>query len=404
MTNLPVPELTSERDSRCPFDAPATLRDLASAAPITKVKIWDGTTPWFITGYNEARKILANPSASSNDYLPGYPALSEGAKRRKVLARSMINLDSPEHAHIRRMVAWKFTAKNTETLRPLAQQHIDDLIDGMLSAGSSADFIRDFANPLPTLVICHVLGLPYEDHEYFQSMSDRQRDLLSSAEDQVAGQTAVYNYVDSFIAGRMKSPKENDFFSRMIRDHVLSGEMTREELAALGVFLLQAGHDTTAGAIAMSTFAMLQNTNLMQMLISNQDPIFISAAVEEVLRYIGNVQTSVRRVALEDIEIAGVTIRAGDGMIIAVHLANRDEHVFESADIIDLARGNRPHMGFGYGRHQCIGAPLARMELQQTFATLYRRIPTMRLAVDVSSLQFKTATATAGFWSLPICW
>jgi cytochrome P450 len=400
---VPVPELTSERDSRCPFEAPAVLRDLANTAPITRVQIWDGTTPWFVTGYNEVRALLADPRASSDDFLPGYPALSEGSKQRKALARSIINLDNPEHARIRRMASSTFTVKNIEELRPVAQGHIDRLIDEMLAGGPPADLVRDFARPLPAFVNSHVLGLPYYDRAYIQSMGELQRNLLGSPEDQVAGQTAVYDYIDRFIQERMKNPAD-DFFSRMIVNHVVPGELTREQLAALGMVLIQGGNNTTAGVIVMSTLAMLENPELMATMTSSQDPAFIAAAVEEMLRYLGISQTSVRRVATEDIEIGGLTIRAGEGIVIAINLANRDSRAYDSPDSIDLARGNRHHMGFGFGAHQCIGAPLARMTLQQTFATLYRRIPTMRLAIDVESLQFKTAYPTAGLWSLPIAW
>jgi cytochrome P450 len=404
MINSAIPELTSERDARCPFDPPRALRGLAASAPITKVRLWDGSKPWFVTGYNEVRDLLADPRASSDDFIPGYPALSEGARLRKARARSIINLDNPEHARVRRMATSTFTVRKVEELRPVAQKYIDRLIDDMLAGGDSADLANEFARPLPTLVICDVLGLPYEDHDYFQSKSDQQRNLLSPPEDQVAGQTAVYNYVDGFIGQRMKNPREDDFFSRMIVEHVLPGDMTREQLAVLGMVLLQGGHETTAGAIALSTLAVLQSPELMATLIANQDPAFIAAAVEEMLRYLGISQTSVRRVAVEDIEIGGVTIGAGDGIVIAVNLANRDDRVFDKPDEIDLARGTRHHLGFGFGTHQCIGAPLARMELQQTFATLYRRIPTMRLAADVDQLPFKVNSPTAGLWSLPIAW
>ncbi|MFI0779642.1 cytochrome P450 [Streptomyces sp. NPDC021212] len=397
-----IPEYPMPRAAGCPFDPPPAAQALHAERPVAKVRMWDGNTPWLVTRYADARALLADPRVSSQATLPGFPHPNAGFRENASRRRSFIAMDDPEHARIRRMVTAPFAIKRIEAMRPAIQKITDDLIDTMLAGPEPADLVRSLALPLPSLVICTLLGVPYEDHEFFQQKSSLMINRHSSAEDVVAANDALTDYLDELVGAKLATPAD-DMLSELAA-RVRSGELTRREAANMGLLLLVAGHETTANMIALGTVALLEHPDQLAVLRETDDPKVVAGAVEELLRYLTIVHNGRSRVALEDIEIGGETIRAGDGIIVYTGTGNRDAEVFPDPDRLDIGRDARRHMAFGFGVHQCLGQPLARVELQVVYGTLYRRIPTLRLATGVDQLPFKHDGLVYGVYELPVTW
>jgi cytochrome P450 len=398
----PIPAFPMPRAAGCPFDPPPATRTLHTERPVAKVRMWDGSTPWLVTRYADQRALLADPRVSSEATLPGFPHPSPGFRENAARRRSFLAMDDPEHARIRRMVTAPFAIKRVEAMRPAIQQITDDLIDAMLAGPTPADLVHAFALPLPSLVICKLLGVPYEDHDFFQTNSALLINRHSSAEDMTRANDTLTDYLDELVGAKLAEPAD-DMLSELAT-RVRAGELTRRDAATMGVLLLIAGHETTANMIALGTVALLEHPDQLAALRETDDPKAAARAVEELLRYLTIVHNGRGRVALEDIEIGGETIRAGEGIIVYTGTGNRDADVFPEPDRLDISRDARRHMAFGFGVHQCLGQPLARVELQIVCSTLYRRIPTLRLATGVEQLPFKHDGLVYGLYELPVTW
>ncbi|AUA14166.1 cytochrome P450 [Streptomyces sp. SID8382] len=398
----PLPEFPMPRAAGCPFDPPPTTRALHTERPVTRVRLWDGSTPWLVTRYADQRALLGDPRVSSEATLPGFPHASAGFRENAGRRRSFITMDDPEHARIRRMVTGPFAIKRIEALRPEIQKITDDLIDAMLAGPTPVDLVRALALPLPSLVICKLLGVPYEDHDFFQRNSSLLINRHSSVEDVVGANEALTDYLEGLVIAKLADPAD-DMLSELA-GRVRAGELTQRDAANMGVLLLVAGHETTANMIALGTVALLENPDQLAILRETDDPKAIARAVEELLRYLTIVHNGRRRVALEDIEIGGETIRAGDGIIVYTGTGNWDAEVFPEPERLDIGRDARRHIAFGFGIHQCLGQPLARVELQVVYGTLYRRIPTLRLATGIDQLPFKEDGLVYGVYELPVTW
>lgn len=398
----PLPEFPMPRAAGCPFDPPPATRALHTERPVTRVRLWDGSTPWLVTRYADQRALLGDPRVSSEATLPGFPHASAGFRENAGRRRSFITMDDPEHARIRRMVTGPFAIKRIEALRPEIQKITDDLIDAMLAGPTPVDLVRALALPLPSLVICKLLGVPYEDHDFFQRNSSLLINRHSSVEDVVGANEALTDYLEGLVVAKLADPAD-DMLSELA-GRVRAGELTQRDAANMGVLLLVAGHETTANMIALGTVALLENPDQLAILRETDDPKAIARAVEELLRYLTIVHNGRRRVALEDIEIGGETIRAGDGIIVYTGTGNWDAEVFPEPERLDIGRDARRHIAFGFGIHQCLGQPLARVELQVVYGTLYRRIPTLRLATGIDQLPFKEDGLVYGVYELPVTW
>ncbi|MGW4129679.1 cytochrome P450 [Amycolatopsis japonica] len=393
-----TPSFPAARAAGCPFDPPPVIRSLQEETPLARVRLWDDSTPWLATRYADQRKLLSDPRVSADITRPGYPSptpLRGGSI-------SFILMDDPEHARLRRMVTAPFTIKRVEAMRPGVQKIVDDLIDEMLAGPNPADLVTAFALPVPSLVICQLLGVPYADHEFFQDNSNVLINRETGPEAKAAAGAALGEYLDTLIGEKLENPGE-DLLSGLT-ERIRAGELTRQEAAQMGVLMLIAGHETTANMIALGTLALLEHPDQLTLLRETDDPKLIASGVEELLRYLHITHNGRRRVALEDIEIAGEVIRAGEGIILANDIGNRDPDVFPDPDRLDLRRDSRRHVAFGFGVHQCLGQPLARMELQVVYGTLYRRIPTLRLATDLSEIDFKHDGSVYGVYALPVTW
>jgi cytochrome P450 len=402
-TPAQLPEHPQPRAAGCPFDPPPTLRSLQSTRPISRVRIWDGSSPWLITRYDDLRTLLGDPRVSADPTRSGYPHRSPATKASDQARHTFITMDDPEHARLRRMVTSPFAVKKMEALRPSVQKIVDDLIDTMLAGPKPVDLVEAFALPVPSLVICELLGVPYADHDLFQRNTKVIARRTSTAEEVGAAMEEITAYLEELLASKRAKPAD-DLLSVLATQRVETGEMTQHEAARMGVLLLAAGHETTANMIALGTLALLQNPDQLELLRASDGPKGAAAAVEELLRYLTIPHSGRRRVALEDIEVGGQTIRAGDGLILAGDLANRDPDVFPDPDRLDVTRDARRHVAFGYGVHQCLGQPLARVELQVVYGTLYHRVPTLALATTIDQVQFKHDGLVYGVYELPVTW
>ncbi|GHF36895.1 cytochrome P450 [Amycolatopsis bartoniae] len=370
---------------------------------MSRVKLWDGSTPWLVTRYDDVRTVLAGPRVSADNERPGYPSINAAVTASRRRAKSFINLDDPQHAAQRRLLTQDFMVKKMEALRPWLQRIVDELIDGMLAGPKPADLVEALALPLPSLVICKLLGVPYADHDFFQRVSKKLIAHDTTEEDSLAAVDELLGYLRDLVDRKNEEPGD-DLLSRLAVEQLRTGAMTRDQIASMGRLLLSAGHETTANMIALGTVALLENPAQLAQVRESDDPKLIANAVEELLRYLTITHSGRRRVALEDIEIGGEVIREGEGIIAANDIANRDGAAFPRPDALDVRRKARHHLAFGYGVHQCLGQPLARVELQVVYGTLYRRVPTLALAVPVEDLRFKRDMAVYGVHELPVTW
>ncbi|RDG34892.1 cytochrome P450 [Streptomyces corynorhini] len=398
-----LPLYPMEREAGCPLAPAPAAQQLRSENPISRVRIWNGATPWLITRHADQRTLLTDSRVSDDDLDPGFPYVNaHRAQIAPVSPRMITNTDAPEHTRLRRTVNGPFVVKRIEKMREPIQKIVDGLIDDMLDGPNPVDLLKAFALPLPSLVIAQLLGVPYKDHDFFQTSSSTVLDGSVPPEEARRVSGALAAYLDDLLGEKLTSPGD-DILSEMA-GRVTAGEMSRTEAVHMGVAMLIAGHETTATMISLGTLALLQHPDQLALVRESDDPKLIANAVDEVLRYLSIVQTGVRRVAKEDIEIGGTVIKAGDGIIFDLHAANWDPEAFSESQHLDVTRPARQHQAFGYGPHQCLGQNLARLELQVVYSTLYRRIPTMRLAADLADLEFDHVGTTYGVHSLPISW
>ena len=398
-----VPFYPMPRAASRPLDPAPALGALQAEGPLVRVRLWDDSTPWLVTRHAEQRALLADPRVSTEPERPGYPDTSASLRESRAKRRSFINMDDPEHARLRRMVTGAFTIRRIEALRPAVQQIVDDLVSDLLAGPKPADLVAAFALPVPTLAISHLLGVPYADHDFFQRCGAVIADRGTPPEETREAQAALLDYLERLAARKLDAPGD-DLLSRLAAEQWQTGQLTRQELAATALLLLIAGHETTANMIALGTLALLRHPEQLAALRDCDDPKVIAGAVEELLRYLSVLHAGRRRVALADIEIAGQVIRAGEGLIMPSEIANRDEAVFGCPAALDVHRDAREHMAFGFGVHQCLGQPLARLELQVVCGTLYRRIPTLALAASLDDLRFKHDAIVYGVDELPVTW
>lgn len=389
------------RAERCPFDPPPAIQSLQQRAPLTRVRLRNGTEAWLVTRYAEQKALLADSRLSSDATRPGYP-IEVDVSAGGGTPISFILMDDPEHARLRRMVTSSFTIKRVEAMRPGVQKIVDDLLDDLLAGPKPVDLVQAFALPVPSLVICQLLGVPYDDHESFQENSKVLINRDATGDERRAAGGRLFQYLDGLVGEKIGNPGD-DLLSGLA-GRIADGELTRPEAVQMGVLMLLAGHETTANMIALGTLALLEHPDQLAKLRESDDPAFVASAVEELLRYLHITHNGRRRVALEDVEIAGETIRAGEGVIMANDIGNRDPSVFPDPDRLDLGRNPRRHVAFGFGVHQCLGQPLARMELQVVYSTLYRRIPALRLATELEKIPFKHDGSVYGVYELPVTW
>ena len=402
-----IPKYPMEREARCPFAPPRKMLELGEVKPLSRVRIWDGSTPWLITGHEVARELFADSRVSVDDRRSGFPHWNEHMLATvNKRPRSVFTSDAEEHTRFRRMLSKPFTFKRVEGLRPAIQKITDECIDAILAGPQPADIVSALALPVPTVVISELLGVPYEDHEFFQHHANVGLARFASAEDGQKGAMSLAKYLSNLVEAKMAIPPGEGTEDAVsdLAERVTAGEISVKEAAQLGTGLLIAGHETTANMIGIGVLALLENPEQAALLRDSDDPKFIANAAEELMRYLSIIQNGQRRIAIEDIEIGGETIRGGEGIIIDLAPANWDANAYPEPDKVDFTRDAGQELGFGFGRHQCVGQQLARAELQIVFQTLLRRIPTLQLAIPFDEVPFKHDRLAYGVYELPVTW
>ncbi|RSD22076.1 cytochrome P450 [Amycolatopsis eburnea] len=388
----------------CPFAPPPAYGKLREAGPVHRVELQSGQEAWAITRLEDVRQMLTDPRFSSDRFNPGFPFLTKQGRpvRRNNFTASLINMDPPQHGAARREVVGEFTVRRMKALEPRIQQIVDEHIDAILAGPKPADLVAALSLPVPSLVICELLGVPYDDHEFFQVRSSTLLNRDVDQDTRVQAVDELQDYLDKLVAKKEADPTDDLLGRQILKQREEHGDVDHDSLVSLAFLLLIAGHETTANMISLGTVALLEHPD--QLAIIKNDPGKTLDAVEELLRYFTIAEFATSRVATEDVEIGGQLIREGEGVLGLSYSGNRDESAFENADELDLERGARHHVAFGFGPHQCLGQNLARMELQIVFDTLFRRIPELKLAAPVDQLPFKHDSSIFGLYCLPVTW
>jgi len=376
------------------------IRRLFGNRPSVKVELPDGSIAWLVIGYEEVRQILVDQRFSR----AAAVAPGRSLQGTEMFAAGSINgIDPPEHTRLRRLVASAFTARRVEAMRPRVAAIVNTLIDSLLDRPQPADLVSGFSLPLPVQVICEMLGVPAEDMEQFHAWSDtvmgdweRDGDVIMPA------LLDMYGYFGGLIALKRAEPAD-DLMSALIIARDQSDRLTEEELTMLGCTILLGGHETTANQISLSLLVLLDHPAGLERL--RADPALIPGAVEELVRYVPlGFGLPPARMATEDVRLGDVTIAAGEIVLPLFAAANRDPAAFSDPDRFDVLRPPANHLAFGAGVHHCLGAQLARLELQQAFHGLIGRMPGLRLAVPASELSFKPGMAIRSLRELPVSW
>ena len=391
-----LPVIPMQRVARCPLAPPTEFTDWRQQPGLRRA-MWNGQQVWSVSRYQDIRAALVDPRLSA-ETLPDLFDSSNDSTAPPVFAR----IDDPEHHRLRRMMTSQFTFRRTEAVRPQIQELVDKYLDAMIDKGRPADIVRDFGLPVPSLVIALLLGVPPEDLELFQRNSTANLDVNSTGEERARSFQEMYVYISELVALKERQPGD-DLISHLITDYVATGQLDYNTVAVNGVIMMLAGHETTANMISLGTVALLEHRDVFERLGQTDDAAVIANAVEELLRYLSIVHAQVDRIATEDLTLGGQQIRAGDRLLMNLPAGNWDSEFVDSPETLDIARNVRGHVAFGYGTHQCIGANLARVEMQVAFATLARRLPGLRLAVPQDELKFKDADIY-GMKELPVTW
>ncbi|MFC6885740.1 MULTISPECIES: cytochrome P450 [Actinomadura] len=372
-----------------------------ATCPVVRVRLPFGGEAWLVTRHADVREVLTDPRFSSRETTrnPDGPRFTP----QPLFPAGVMSMDPPEHTRIRSLVSKAFTGARVQALRPRITEIAEGLADAMLEHGPPADLVTMFALPLPVTVICELLGVPYADHGRFRELSDALLSTTALPPEEIFAAVKELNlYLAGLIEARRAAPRD-DMLSGLIRARDQEDRLSEQELVEFSVGLLVTGHETAATQIANFTYMLARNPG--QLAALRADPALIPNAVEELLRHtpLGAV-SGIPRVATEDVELSGVTIKAGDSVVPSINSANHDEAVFDNPHDLDVTRESNPHIAFGHGVHFCLGAQLARAELQIAVHTLLTRFPALRISADDAALHWKKGLLIRGFSSLSVTW
>ncbi|WP_280272294.1 cytochrome P450 [Nocardia wallacei] len=392
---------------RYPFGEPVRLdmhplmTKLQREEPVSRIRLPYGGEGWLVTRYDDVKLVLADrrfsrAAAADREDVPRttpVPARSD----------SLLSMDPPEHSRLRKLVVKAFTGRRVEQLRPRTQEIVTERLAALERSGAPADLVQHVALPLPVTVICEMLGVPPRDQHRFRDFSDMMLSTTAYTREQItAGRLGFEEYLAELIGQRRARPTD-DLLGALVTARDNDDRLSEKELVNLGITLLIAGHETTANQIANFVYLLLTERRYWELLQVRPD--LLPGAVEELLRFVQlGAGGASPRIATEDVRLGEVTVRAGEAVFVNTPTANRDESVFDRADELDLTRAHNPHVAFGYGAHHCLGAQLARLELQIAIGALLQHFPTLRLAVPSEAVPWKSGLLVRGPKSLPVAW
>ncbi|CCH32416.1 cytochrome P450 [Actinosynnema sp. NPDC047251] len=389
-----------------PFREPTALAlepeytHLRDHEPLSRISLPYGGDAWLAVRHEDVRTVLGDPRFSRAALLDrDVPRASP----RRHTDPTLHTVDPPEHTRLRRLVAAAFSPRQVDRLVGHARLVTDDLLDRMAEQGPPADLITGLAIPLPVAVICQMLGVPVADRERFAGWIDVALATTAFSSEEIhAAFAALKDYLTGLVAARRREPGD-DLLGTLVHARDEGDRLSEDELVGLGVTLLYAGLETTTSELGNAAYTLLTHPD--QLAVLRADPALVDRAVDELLRFNPLVTSAgFTRIALEDVELGGVLVRAGDAVMVQLDAANRDARVFDHPDDLDLTRKPNPHLAFGFGPHYCVAAQLAKAELRVALDALLRRFPTLRLAVDETDLPWRQGRMARGLNHLPVTW
>ena len=395
-TESVLPGLPMQRPDGRPFDPPAELARIREEQPLRRMLFPDGHLGWLATGHAEVRAVLADRRFSSRYELLHLPYSIPGAGELPIAAPGDLSgVDAPHHTRYRKLLAGKFTVRRMRHLADRTAQITAQTLDAMERHGPPLDLVTAYAQPIPALVICEMLGVPYEDRTQFQEHALTMTGLNATMDERTHAWVAVTEYIDRLARAKRAEPTDD------ILSDMTDSDLADDELAGLGSFLLGAGLDTTANMLGLGVFALLEHPE--QLAAWRAEPDLSDKAVEELMRYL-SITPIGARAALEDVEIGGELIKAGETVTVSIQAANRDPLRFAHPDVLDIRRNAGGQLGFGFGAHQCLGQHLARMEMRVAFPALLSRFPTLRLAQPADTVPLRSDCDIYGVYRLQVGW
>ncbi|WP_409180094.1 cytochrome P450 [Amycolatopsis sp. VS8301801F10] len=387
--------LPTERPAGLPFDPPRGLAELREKSPLSRLDYPDGHAGWLVTGHALAREVLADHRFSARAELRHLPVPGAPGSDQPAPPGMFGSMDAPEHTRYRRLLAGQFTVRRMRRLTERIQAVADECLDAMAARGGPADVVAALAQPLPAQTICELLGVPYSERDRFQQQALALFRLDNTPEETGAAYAAVHGVIGELVAAKRKAPSDD------LLSDLTGSDLTDPELVNIGFTLLGAGLDTTTNMLALGVFALLEHPD--QLALLRGDPQLADNAVEELLRYLSIIPFTVRT-ALEDLELAGEQITAGESVTVSVPAANHDPARFPSPEKLDLRRKAGGHVAFGHGIHQCLGQQLARVQLRVALPALLTRFPSLRLAAPAGEIATRTDMLIYGVHRLPVAW
>jgi cytochrome P450 len=359
---------------------------------------------WLVTRHDTVRAVLADHTRFSSDvgkYAKNMDSPPEMTHADIMLLRkgNLLVMDPPEHTRLRGLLLSAFTVNRVRQLTEPITKLVEEYLDKLEGFGRGVDFIANFALPVPSLMICELLGVPYSDRDEFQNRAVRQMDVTLSAEERIELSRAGRAYMRSLVERAQHDPAD-DLLGALVRGH--GDKLDTDTLTNVADLILLAGHQTTASMLGLSAYALLRNPAQLAWLRKNTDRM--DAAAEELLRFLSVVSAGPPRIATQDVEVDGTLIRAGELVVLSELAANRDPEFVERPEQLDLGRAAQPHLAFGHGAHRCLGAALARLQLRIAVPALLQRFPDLALAAPAGEIRFRTETVAYGVVDLPITW
>ncbi|MBF8184372.1 cytochrome P450 [Nonomuraea sp. K274] len=382
------------------FDPDPELSAMRDEEGVRRVPTMFGVDAWVVSRHADVREVLGDATRFSNAqrvFSPvGGPEYTE-EQLATMRAGNLLAFDPPEHTRLRRILTPEFTMRRMRRLEPRIHEIVQEHLDAMERTGSPVDLVSAFALPIPSLVICELLGVPYADRDDFQRRTGKLLNISLPIEERTAASMEQRAYMSELVARAQAEPGD-DMLGMLVREH--GDDLSTDELVGIAGLLLLAGHETTSNMLGLGTLALLRHPDQLDLL--RKDPERIGPAVEELLRWLSIVHSGTGKITTTEVELSGTRIPAGELVMCALPAANRDPAFISDPDRLDIARGDLGHVAFGHGVHHCLGAPLARMEMRVAFPALFERFPGLREAGTAP--EFRSFNVVYGLASFEVAW